>query len=210
MACLVSHFFVASRGRIRFTLPLPAVIGRGKTMSYKRKSWREKLANNKDFPKVCKIDSAHSKRWGTGTFVIPAPMEVNELMSQVPKGKVTTIDELRKILARRHGATIACPITTGIFAWISAHAAAEAEAEGQKNPNPYWRTLKSKGQLNPKYPGGIAGLKRKLSAEGHQVVQKGKRFFVQELQDRLAVFETRNGAARSPRKDLSKPPRSKR
>ena len=34
----------------------------------------------------------------------------------------------RKTLAARHRATIACPITTGIFAWIAAHAAAEAQA----------------------------------------------------------------------------------
>jgi hypothetical protein len=123
-------------------------------------------------------------------------------MSRVPEGQLTTIDELRKALALRHGATIACPITTGIFAWISAHAAAEAEAGGQKNANPYWRTLKSKGELNPKYPGGIAGLKRKLSAEGHRVTQKGKRFFVSEFQDRLAVIDdapSARGAAKSSR-----------
>jgi hypothetical protein len=153
-----------------------------------KKTWQEKLADNKGFPKVCKIDTAKSKRWGTGTFVIPAPMEVNDLMRRVPKGKLTTIDELRKVLARRHGATIACPITTGIFAWISAHAAAEAGAEGMKKTTPYWRTLKSTGELNPKYPGGIASLKRKLSTEGHQVIQKGKRFLVKGFQDRLFPF----------------------
>jgi hypothetical protein len=158
-------------------------------MSYKKKSWQEKLADNKGFPKVCKIDSTKSKRWGTGTFVIPVPMEVDELMRRVPKGKLTTMDELRKVLARRHGATIACPITTGIFAWIAAHAAAECEAEGQKGTNPYWRTLKSKGEVNPKYPGGMAGLKRKLATEGHRVIQKGKHFFVQEFQNRLVVFD---------------------
>jgi hypothetical protein len=168
-------------------------------MSYKKKSWREKLADNKAFPKVRKIDSTKSKRWGTGTFVIPAPMEVHELMCSVPKGQVTTIDELRRALARRHGATIACPITTGIFAWISAHAAAEAEAAGHKSKNPYWRTLKLKGELNPKYPGGIPILKRKLSAEGHQIVQKGKRFFVQEWEDRLASLEDNIGRGQAAR-----------
>jgi hypothetical protein len=115
-------------------------------------------------------------------MVIPAPAEVNELMRQVPKGKLITIDALRKVLAQRHGATAACPITTGIFAWISAHAAAEAEAGGKKRITPYWRTLKSNGELNPKYPGGIDGLKRRLSAEGHRIIRRGKRFFVADYE----------------------------
>jgi hypothetical protein len=159
-------------------------------MSYRRKTWREKLADNKGFPKVCPIDETKSKRWGEGTFVIPAPTEVDGLMRRVPKGRVTTIDELRKALARRHAATIACPITTGIFAWIAAHAAAEAEAEGRKNTTPYWRTLKANGELNPKYPGGIAALKRRLAAEKHRVIQKGKRFFVSDYEKALARIKS--------------------
>ena len=158
-------------------------------MSHKRKSWREKLANNKGYPKVFQIDQTKSKRWGEGTFVIPAPMEVSDLMGRVPKGRLTTIDELRRTLAQRHGSTIACPITTGIFAWIAAHAAAESQAEGQKKIIPFWRTLKKKGELNPKYPGGVAGLKRKLTGEGHAVIQKGKRFFVKDFEQRLAVLD---------------------
>jgi hypothetical protein len=153
-----------------------------------KKSWEEKLADNKGFPKVCKIDHTKSKRWGTGTFVIPAPMEVDELMRRVPKGKLTTIDELRKVIARKHQATMACPITTGIFAWIAAHAAAEAAAKGKKRITPFWRTLKSKGELNPKYPGGITELTRKLSGEGHQVIQKGKRFFAENFEANLVPF----------------------
>src|SRR5258708_38799172 len=113
-------------------------------MSYRRKSWQEKLADNKGFPRVGKIDGTKSKRWGAGTFVIAAPLEVDELMRRVPKGRLTTIDDLRRQLASRHGATIACPITTGIFAWIAAHAAVEAEAAGRKHTTPYWRTLKTK------------------------------------------------------------------
>lgn len=158
-------------------------------MSKKRKTWQEKLADSKGFPKVCPIDETKSKRWGEGTFVIPAPKEVDALMRRVPKGKLTTIDILRKVLAHQHGATIGCPITTGIFAWIAAHAAAEAEAEGRKNTTPFWRTLKSQGELNPKYPGGIPALRRKLSAEGHKIIQKRKRYFVVDFEERLARLE---------------------
>jgi hypothetical protein len=156
------------------------------TMRPKRKTWREKLADDKGCPKVCPIDSTRSKRWGTGTFVIPAPREVDALMRRVRRGKLTTIDELRKVLARRHGATIACPITAGIFAWIAAHAAAEAAAGGKRNNTPYWRTLRAGGEINPKYPGGVAAQKRKLSAEGHRVFRKGKRWFVRNFSEHLA------------------------
>ena len=76
----------------------------------------------------------------------------------------------------------ACPITTGIFSWISAHAVEEAGAAGEKKVTPYWRTLKKDGELNPKYPGGIAGLKRKLAAEGHAFVAKGKRVLVRDYE----------------------------
>ncbi len=71
-----------------------------------KKSWREKLADDKDLPKVIKIDERMSRRWGNGTCVIPAPREVDELMRKVLKGKVTTINDIRSTLARRHGATI--------------------------------------------------------------------------------------------------------
>ena len=158
-------------------------------MSYQRKSWQEKLADSKGHPTVFEITGKQSKRWGTGTCVIPAPMEVNELMRRVPKGKLATIDTLRQALARRHHTNIACPITTGIFSWIAANAAAEAEAAGKKRTTAYWRTLKTGGELNPKYPGGVAELKRKLVAEGHRILKKRNRFFVEDFANKLAALE---------------------
>jgi len=134
-----------------------------------RKSWQEKLADSKDLPRVIEIDERMSQRWGTGTCVIPAPLDVDALMRKVPKGKVTTINEIRAALARRHGASIGCPITTGIFAGIAARAAEEAAAEGKKNITPYWRTLKSGGELNPEYPGGVEAQAARLKDEGHSI-----------------------------------------
>jgi hypothetical protein len=147
-----------------------------------KKSWREKLADSKGLPKMAVIDGKLSKRWGTGTMVIPAPREVDAAMKKVKRGKLTTIDAIRKALAKKHGVTLACPITTGIFAWIAAHAADEAETEGAKRITPYWRTLKSGGELNPKYPGGVKNLRARLTAEGHKVVQRGKRHFVADAE----------------------------
>src|SRR5687767_5070061 len=98
-------------------------------MAHKRKTWQEKLADDKGLPKVAPVCGNMTKRWGTGTMVIPAPREVDELMRRVPKGKLTTINRIRAALAKKHGDDFACPITTGIFAWIAAHAAEEARAE---------------------------------------------------------------------------------
>ena len=145
-------------------------------MSKTRKSWREKLADDKDLPRVVEITGKMSTRWGTGTVVIPAPREVDEIMRSVPSGKLTTINQIRAKLAQKHGASIGCPITTGIFAWIAAHAAEEATAEGEQNITPYWRTLKVGGELNPKYPGGINAQAERLREEGHTIEPgKGKK-----------------------------------
>src|SRR5712671_3008998 len=147
-----------------------------------KKSWREKLRDSKGLPRIGEVTGKMTRRWGKGTMVIPAPMEVDALMKRVPKGRLVTINELRTALAAKHKANFACPITTGIFSWIAAHAAAEAEAEGKKRITPYWRTLKTGGELNPKYPGGVSQLKKRLQAEGHRLIVKGKRVVVADYQ----------------------------
>ncbi|KPL03184.1 MAG: hypothetical protein AMJ90_03870 [candidate division Zixibacteria bacterium SM23_73_2] len=155
-------------------------------MTKLRISWQKKLKDSKDLPKVIVIDDKMSKRWGTGTCVIPAPLEVDEIMKKVPKSKLITINEIRQILAKKHKATIGCPITTGIFAWIAANAADELAKEGKKRITPYWRTLKTGGILNEKYPGGIEGQKKLLENEGHKVLQKGKKHLVLDFEKYLA------------------------
>lgn len=146
-----------------------------------KKSWREKLADDKDLPKVIRVDAEAAARWGGKTVAIAAPREVDALMRTVPPGRVTTMNELRAALARKHRTETTCPITTGIFSWIAAHAAEESAAAGEKDVTPYWRTLKTGGELNPKYPGGVSGVRRKLAAEGHAFVTKGKRTFVRDV-----------------------------
>jgi hypothetical protein len=154
-------------------------------MTKKKPTWTEKLQDSKDCPKVLPIEGKLSTRWGTGTVVIPAPLEVDAYMHQIPAGKLTTINEIRQALASKHGATIACPITTGIFAWIAANAAEEQKLQGKTDTTPYWRTLKVKGMLNEKYPGGIDIQKLLLESEGHTVIQKGKNYYVEDYEKAL-------------------------
>ncbi|NOZ70278.1 MAG: hypothetical protein GXP46_13810, partial [Deferribacteres bacterium] len=144
-----------------------------------KKSWKEKLLDSKDLPKVVKIPEKAKKKWGSGTIAIPAPLEVDAIMKKVPRGKLITTNEIRNKVAKKHKANVGCPLTTGIFSLIAANAAEEEAREGKKKITPYWRTLKTGGILNEKYPGGINNQKRLLQSEGHRVVKKGKNYIVE-------------------------------
>ncbi len=156
-------------------------------MSRARKTWREKLAGDNGLPKMLNLrDEGLSKRWGVGICVVPRPRDVDALMRKVSRGRLITINELRAALAQSYNADLACPITTGIFAWIAAHAAAEGQGAGEKKTTPYWRTLKTSGEINPKYPGGVTAQKRLLKSEGHRFVRNGKRWLVADFAGKLA------------------------
>ncbi|HEC91458.1 MAG TPA: hypothetical protein ENI51_00430 [Candidatus Atribacteria bacterium] len=145
--------------------------------------WREKL-EKEGLPRIEKITGKMSKKWGEGTMVIPSPKEVDEIMKKVPRGKLITINEIREFLARKHNTDIACSLTTGLFVVISARAAEEA-AEENKDITPYWRTLKTGGILNDKYPGGAERQKKMLEEEGHKIIKKGKKYVVQDYEKYL-------------------------
>jgi len=97
-----------------------------------KKTWTGKLNDSKDLPKVVNLNDKGAEHWHGETMVVPAPIEVDEIMKKVPRGKLTTIDGIRKKLAQKHKCDIGCPLTTGIFSWIAAGAAGEQMAEGKK------------------------------------------------------------------------------
>lgn len=148
-----------------------------------KKTYNEKLNNPGDLPKVEDLSDKPEAvaRWGGSKMLIAAPMQYNEVMALIPDGKVITVDRMRAYLAAQAGADVTCPLTAGIFTNICAHASVERDS----NRIPYWRTLKAKGELNEKYPEGIDGQKLLLELEGHTVIQKGKRYFVQDFEDKL-------------------------
>lgn len=80
-------------------------------------------------------------------------------------------------------------MVAGIQASTAARAADELETSGKKRITPYWRTLKSGGELNPKFPGGLESLAVRQKAEGHGIIQKGKRLFVKDFEKKLAKLK---------------------
>lgn len=165
-------------------------------MSYKRKSWQEKLSDKKSFPKVLKLEArfpcfnaVHKMGAEEGDEVVLAnPSEVVEIMRKVPKGKVATIVEICKQIAKNHGIKACCSLTTGIFIMTAANAVEEAAREGKDLKIPYWRTLKADGVLNDKYPGGAEAHKKLLEKEGLKILQKGKKLVVKDYNKKLVLF----------------------
>jgi alkylated DNA nucleotide flippase Atl1 len=145
-----------------------------------RTSSNQKLNNSGDMPKIIDISGQPEAvaRYGGIKMLIAAPMQYNALMARVPEGKVVTSDQLRAYLAKNAGADFTCPLTAGIFINICARASVERNTDNI----PYWRTLKSKGELNEKYPEGVEGQKLRLEAEGFEVIQKGKRYFLKDYE----------------------------
>lgn len=140
-------------------------------------SWSDKLAVTKGLPK--KIEKAGK------TMAIPSPKDVDMYMKKAVKGKLITVREIANALARKYETDTCCSLATGIFAWISAYASKEQEEAGKKKITPYWRTIKSDGSLNPKYPGGESVQARKLRLEGHTISKMGKRQFVRDYEKKL-------------------------
>jgi alkylated DNA nucleotide flippase Atl1 len=162
-----------------------------------KKTWQEKLENKPSLPKILKLEkgfpcykAVHKMGAEAGDDVVLVnPSEVVEVMKQVPKGKLITIVEICKKIARQHGVPACCSLTTGIFIMTAANAVEEASKEGKSLEIPYWRTLKSDGFLNAKYPGGQEEHKKLLEQEGYKVIQKGKNFLVQDFQKYLVRAE---------------------
>ena len=132
-----------------------------------RTSWNVKLHKEQDI----KIE-----RTAKGMMLIARPLDVDALMKKVRKGKLTTVNHIRAKLASDHKVDFTCPLTTGIFIWAASEAAVESMHEGKTRVTPFWRTLKSDGSLNDKYPGGVEYQQARLEIEGHTIMPgKGKR-----------------------------------
>ena len=151
------------------------------------KTFNEKLQYSGDLPKVEKLENPLLiERYKAHTMVIAAPLEYDRLMKKIPKGKLTTIDRMMEHLAQKHHAVCACPMTAGIFVNIAAHA---SEERGGKSETPWWRTLKKGGMLSEKFPDSIDCQKMRLESEGHTIIQKGKKYFVENYEKKVFRFK---------------------
>ena len=150
-----------------------------------KKDFNAMLQNKKDMPKIQVIsDPKTIERYGGSRMYFAPPEDYDKVMTRSPYGKVITAGTIREYFAEMNQADFTDPMTAGIFISI----AAWASHQRAEDKTPYWRTLKAKGELNPKYPGGIEAQRKKLEAEGHTIIQKGRkniRYFVKDYENVL-------------------------
>lgn len=153
------------------------------------KDFNAMLHRDNGMPKIQIVtDPATIQKYGGKRMYFAPPIYYDRIMRSVPFGSVITVGQIRAYLAAKNEADFTDPITAGIFVSISAWASFQ-RAEDQ---TPYWRTLKANGELNPKYPGGIAVQKALLEAEGHRIITRGRtnlRYYVEHYQNVLYTLD---------------------
>lgn len=149
------------------------------------KDFNAMLHDSKDMPRIKTISDLKSiEKYGGERMYFAPPIDYDRIMKLIPYGKVTTVGKIREYFAKKSGADFTDPLTAGIFVSI----AAWASSQRGMDETPYWRTLKSNGELNEKYPGGIEAQKKSLEAEGHTVIQKGRKnikYYVKDYENAL-------------------------
>lgn len=152
-----------------------------------KKDFNAMLADSRDMPRIQIVtDEKTIQKYGGNRMYFAPPAAYDEVMKKIPFGKVVTAGDIREYFARANDADFTEPITAGIFVSIAAWASHQRDTD----KTPYWRTLKAGGELNPKYPGGIDSQKQMLEAEGHRIIQKGRkniRYYVADYEK--AVFD---------------------
>ena len=114
-------------------------------MAYKRKTWQEKLHNGHP-DKVEVVDKKFGDVPEGATMYIATPGIADAYIRNIPAGRHTSLQQMRKDLAAGHNAEYCCPITSGIFLRIVAEAAYEEYRAGKplKKITPFWRMIDSK------------------------------------------------------------------
>lgn len=155
-----------------------------------KKSWQQKIEDKLGYPKVLRLEkgfpcynAVHKLGAEAGDdVVIVNASEIASVISIVPRGKLLTLAEICRKVAKNHNVVACCTLVAGIHVMSIANAVVEAEKEGKYLSIPYWRTLKIDGSLNQKYPGGVEAQKKMLEDEGFEIVKKGGKYFVKNFQ----------------------------
>lgn len=135
-------------------------------MASKTKTWQEKMHNGRK-PEVKRLEKSFADLKENSAMLISTPVEIDQQVRRIPKGKTKTVLQLRQELARKHQADGTCPLTTGIFLRIASEAALEEIGKGAapEDVTPFWRVVEPGSKLAKKLSCGDDFIQNMRAAE---------------------------------------------
>lgn len=115
----------------------------------------------------------------SGNMVKPSSKTLKAIVKKIGKGELVTINQLREKLAEDYSVETACPAST-----LKALIALSKETK----PVCYWRVIKNKGELIPKFLDGEDGHAKLLENEGFEISYKKKKPIVLGYESYLVKF----------------------
>jgi hypothetical protein len=104
--------------------------------------WRRRFDVAKP-PKVVELESDFAGIRAGTKMLVGSPALIAAYVRKIPFGQTRSIERLRNDLARRHGATATCPVTTAIFLRVVAELAWQDLQAGRPpaEVTPFWRVV---------------------------------------------------------------------
>ncbi len=134
------------------------------------KTWQEKMQAKP--PHTVTLDKAFAGVPAGARLLISCPLELDTFLRERTRpGEFLSIQELRRQLARVHGADAACPVSTSIFLRTVSEAAWEKIEAGAQAPDvtPFWRVVEPDTPLARKLKCGSQWIEQQRAAEAAAV-----------------------------------------
>jgi hypothetical protein len=135
-------------------------------MPSRPKTWQDKIQAKP--PRTVVLDKDFAGVPAGARLLISCPLEVaHYLRTQVPPGETRAIQQMRRELARQHGADAACPVSTAIFLRTVAEAAWDQIEAGTAAAQvaPFWRVVEPSSPLAKKLRAGSEWIAQQRAAE---------------------------------------------
>ena len=156
-----------------------------------KKDFNAMLQDSKDMPKFQIItDQKSIEKYGGSKMYFAPPIDYDKVMKRVPYGKSDhhrknreyfCQGKRRRFYRAYHSRDFCIHCSVG-------------QLSACRRRNSLLADTKGNGELNAKYPGGIEAQKEKLEAEGHIIIQKGRKnlkYYVKDYERVLLICDKR-------------------
>ena len=116
-------------------------------------------------PEVKLLEKAFAGIPAGSRMLVVTPRAVDAVVAEIPSGAVVGAAALRQLLASRHAAEYACPVTTGIALRVVAERAYLRMQAGVGMVTPFWRAIDPDSDLAGKLACGREFIRTMRSAE---------------------------------------------